>query len=251
MPGSRNSPPAEREVRAGGRKRGKRGARPWGENSRARAKAIVLACLNYGVRKLNLPPHPLRHVRPGTVGRREHYLTPEERKKIKEAVRGSFADYVFALEHTGARPFSEVATITAADVNLEEGTWVLTKWKNARKQKGKKRTIYLVGSMLELTRRLAERHPEGPLFRNKNGKPWMRQALTARFRTLGERLGIPGLSAYMIRHCFISDALARGVPVAVVAELCGTSIETIQKHYNHLNVKHDVLREAMKQAVGG
>jgi integrase len=238
-------------VKAGGRKGGERDAAPWSENTQARARAIVLACLNYGTRKLNLPPHPLAHVRPGTVGSRERYLTAEEREKIRGAVKGCFADYILALEQTGARPFSEVAKVTAADVDLENGTWTLTKWKNARKKKGVKRVIYLTAPVLEMTKQLAQRHLEGPLYRNNNGNPWTRQALTARFRALGERLGIADLTAYCVRHCFISDALARGVPVAVVAELCGTSIQTIQKHYNHLNVKHDVLRDALRQAVGG
>ena len=68
-------------------------------------------------------------------------------------------------------------------------------------------------------------------------------------RTLGETLGIEDLTAYAVRHGFITDALARGVPVAVVAELCGMSIQTIERHYNHINVKHDLLREAMQKAV--
>ena len=107
-------------------------------------------------------------------------LTPEERQKILAAVKGPFADYVRALELTGARPFSEVAKITAADVDLDVGTWTLIKWKNSKKQKGKKRVIYLVAEMFEMTRRLAKRHPEGSLFRNQIGHPWTRQALTAR-----------------------------------------------------------------------
>ncbi len=136
----------------------------WGENTCVRAKAIVLAALNYGVRKLGLPMHPLAHVRPGTVGSREKYLTAEERQKIRAAVNGVFADYVYALEQTGARPFSEVCKVTAADVDLKAGTWTLSKWKNSKKQKGKKRTIYLTEGMLALTERLMEKHPEGALF---------------------------------------------------------------------------------------
>lgn len=240
------------QVKHGGRTEGlTRKARPWAESSRTRAKAIVLAALNYGTRKLGLGPHPLAHVRPGSVGSRERYLTPEEREKIRQAVSGPFAEYIFALEQTGARPFSEVAKVTAANVDLEKGTWTLGRWKNSKKQKGKKRVIYLTEDMLQLTRRLVLKNPdEGPLFRNRIGKPWTRQALTARFRKLGEELGIEGLKAYHLRHCYISDALARGVPVAVVAELCGTSIQTINKHYSHIDKKQDVLREAARKAVG-
>lgn len=222
----------------------------WNENTCVRAKAIVLACLNYGVKKLNLPSHPLRNTRPGTCGSRERYLTAEEREKIRTAVSGPFADFVATLEQTGARPFSELAKITAADVDLHAETATLAKWKNSRKQKGKKRVIFLVGPTLDLIRRLVQNYPEGPLFRNRSGKPWTRQALTARFRALGKSLKIDGLKAYYLRHAYISDALARGVPVAIVAQLCGTSIQTIAKHYDKLNQMHDVLRDAARKAVG-
>ena len=40
-------------------------------------------------------------------------------------VRGVYADVVLSLEQTGARPFSEVCKVTAADVDLEKGTWTL------------------------------------------------------------------------------------------------------------------------------
>jgi integrase len=238
-------------VGAGGKKGGERDAAPWSENTQARAKAVVLACLNYGVNKLNLPPHPLSRVRPGTVTARERYLTAEERQKIRAAVKGVFAEYIMALELTGARPFSEVCKMTAADMDLEKGVCTLAKWKNAKKKKGVKRVIYLTEAVADLLRALAGRHPEGPLFRNGRGKPWSRQNITWRFRALGKRLGIPGLTAYCFRHSYISDALGRGVPVAVLAELCGTSIQTIQKHYTHLDQKHDVMREAARKAVGG
>lgn len=222
----------------------------WNENTRARAKAIVLAVLNFGVKKLGLPSHPLKHVRPGTVGRRERYLTPEERGTIRQTVKGCFAEYVMALEQTGARPFSEICRVTAADVNLQEGTITLAKWKNSKKKKGVKRIIYLTPPMVELVRTLMERHPEGPLFRNNAGTPWIRQSITWRFRNLSEKLQLPDITAYSMRHAYISDALVRGVPVAIVAELCGTSIQTINKHYAHIDKKHDALREAARRAVG-
>jgi hypothetical protein len=71
------------------------------ESTQARAKAIVLAALNYGVKKLNMPPHPLTHVRPGTVDRRDRILTEAERLKVRAAVSGSFGDFIVALELTG------------------------------------------------------------------------------------------------------------------------------------------------------
>jgi integrase len=146
----------------------------WCENTCVRAKAIVLAALNYGLKKLNLPSHPLRHVRPGTCGSRDRYLTAEERQKIRDAVKGPFADYLFALEQTGARPFSEVAKVTAQDADLQGGTWTLAKWKNSRKQKGNKRVIYLTDSMIDLTRRCRVTAKRSAWRRKTAGGCWTR-----------------------------------------------------------------------------
>ncbi len=239
------------EVQAGGRKGGTREAAPWSENTQARAKAIVLAAMNYGVKKLGLPPHPLRHVKPGTVGSRTRYLSPDDRGRIKEALAGTtLLDYVRFLELTGCRPFSEAAKLTAEMVDFEKGTATVKKWKNVRKQKDRKRTIYLVAPALEIVKVLAEWHPDGSLFRNSKGGPWVRQALTARFRSLGEVLGIEGLAAYDFRAAYITEALERGVPVAVVAELTGTSIQTINRHYVRLDKKHESMMGAANLAVG-
>jgi integrase len=238
------------KVNAGGRKGGIRDGTVWSESTQTRARAIVLACLNYGVRKLNMPPHRLQHVKPGSIPNRERYLTEEERKMIRAAVSGVFAEYVLALEQTGARPFSEVCQVTAADVDLGKRTWTLTKWKNSRKQKGKKRVIFLSQPMVELTRKLMARHAVGPLFRCQLGTPWSRQSITARFRKLSEKLGMEEVTAYTFRHTAISDALIRGVPLAVVAELFGTSIQTISRSYAHIDKREDVLLQAMEKAIG-
>jgi integrase len=239
-------------VKAGGRvgqEPRERQAIPWGESTQARARAVVLAAMNYGVKKLNLPFHPLRHVKPGTVSRRERILTAEEKVKIRQAIKGVFGELTLAIEQTGARPMTEVCSVTAADVDLTKGTWTLAKWKNSRKQKGKKRVIFLSETMKELTRKLMVKNPEGPLFRNAVGAPWSRQTVTCRFRKLAKKLGLTQVTAYTFRHTAINDALVRGVPVAMVAELFGTSIQTISKSYAHIDQKHDALREAMKMAM--
>lgn len=80
----RGSPAAGATVRHGGRRREGTPARTrdgaaWSENTQARAKAVVLACLNYGLSDLGMPRHPLAHVRPGPVDRRERTLTAEGR----------------------------------------------------------------------------------------------------------------------------------------------------------------------------
>jgi len=50
--------------------------------------------------------------------------------------------------------------------------------------------------------------------------------------------------AYAIRHQYITDALARGVPVALVAEMTGTSAEMIARVYSHISEKKSLLLDA-------
>jgi hypothetical protein len=57
-----------------------------------------------------------------------------------------------------------VRKATAAHVNLDLGVWVFKEHKTAQRT-GRPRVIYLTPAMVELTRRLMEKHPEGPLFR--------------------------------------------------------------------------------------
>ena len=52
-------------------------------------------------------------------------------------------------QETGCRP-GEVARVTAADVNLELGVWILKRHKTAKKT-GKPRIVYLMPSMIDLT----------------------------------------------------------------------------------------------------
>jgi site-specific recombinase XerD len=71
-------------------------------------------------------------------------------------------------------------------------------------------------------------------------------------KRLKVELGLdPAVVFYSYRHTFLTNALERGVDVATVAELTGTSISMIQKHYGHLASKHDHLRAAAARAMGG
>lgn len=87
-------------------------------------------------------------------------LTREEQAEILAAIRDEpFRQFVRVMFETGARP-GEVARLTAADVNLDLGMWVFAEHKTAKKTK-KTRVIYLSPAMVELTRSLVEKYPEG------------------------------------------------------------------------------------------
>ncbi len=100
--------------------------------------------------------------------------------------------------------------------------------------------------MIALTKQLMERHSEGPLFRNRYGKPWSRNAVRIRFRRLRERFPeLQNVVAYCYRHAFATDGLVRGIPIATVAELLGhASTALVEQVYGHLAQERKYLREA-------
>lgn len=77
----------------------------------------------------------------------------EERQKIFAAIEGQpFRDFLTALQETGARP-GEIRLVTAADVDLRSGVWLLKKHKTSKKTH-RPRVIYLTSIMRELMTRL-------------------------------------------------------------------------------------------------
>jgi integrase len=177
------------------------------------------------------------------------FLTREQRQAIYKAGRGKpFKRFLTALGQTGCRP-GEVAAVTAADVDLDEGVWVLKKHKTGKKT-GKPRVVYLTDAMVELTRELVAANPTGPLFLNQDRKPWTRQAIRCRFRNLRKKFPAFGhFTAYSFRRAYVTDALERGVDVAQVAELVGhTSTEMVMRFYGQLQERKRHMREMANKA---
>jgi len=224
----------------------------WGEATRRCATIAVKRAFNWAEGEGHLSANPLKGLKKGPAKRRERILTPDERKQILNSGGGSaFQELVQALQETGCRP-SEVARVSAENVDLDLGIWVQPEHKT-RKKTGKPRVVYLTPAMVELTKELMERHQEGPLFLNSRGKPWSKNAIRCRFRHLRRKIpGLKGVVSYTYRHSFATDALENGVGVAQVAELLGhTNTDMLMQHYQHLREKREHLRQAAARAVGG
>ena len=121
-----------------------------------------------------MPPHGDLVARPPRSSRRVHGkrgkrpLLPST-KEIAGPEPSPFLRLVRG-DQAGHRPGAGGVPETAAEVHLDAAVWVLPEHKT-KKKIGKPRVVYLTPAMVELTRKLAKRHPEGPLFRNSRGKP--------------------------------------------------------------------------------
>lgn len=218
---------------------------PWGTNMQATFIKCLKACFNWGVKTGRISKHPFAQLK-ATFKRSKRTVVPDATlHKILANADASLSVFVEALRGTGCRP-SEIARVTAADVHGP--TWVLTEHKT--EETGAPRVVWLSQSMQELTKRLVAENPTGPIFRNSRGKPWTKNAIVIRFRTLRKELGLPkGVIAYATgRHSYITTALTNGVPTAVVAHLTGTSEKVIRRHYAHLDAEAEFMLKSAEQA---
>lgn len=228
-------------------------AHPSWKGSRRCAVIALKRAFNWAEAEGLLAANPIKRVKKPPQTFRNRILTPEEKQEILGAIKDRhFREFVFAMQETGARP-SEVRRVTAANVNLELGVWVFFDHKTAQKT-GRPRVIYLTPAMVELSKRLMEEYPDGPLFRGPRSKRGLsRNGVRCRFRNLRLRLPhLKGVIAYAYRHSFATDALANGVGVAQVAELLGhTSTDMVMRHYQHLRERTEHLRQAAVKATEG
>lgn len=241
----------------------------WGESTACSARGTVLAVLNWAVEQGYIDRHPLAKLKRGSHKRRERVFTTEELDRICKFVKPDFSAFLRALELTGARPFAELAFVTATTKGWEEHISVAVgkRWKgplpkpavvdwkektitfdeHKNERKGKTRTIYMTEALVELLKKQAELHPTGLLFRNVKGKLWTSHDATRRLLYATETLGIPRGTIYAVRHKLINDGLAMGMSANVIAELVGNSPVTISRHYDHLSKQKKTMLKAAEQ----
>lgn len=189
---------------------------------------------------------PLAHFKKPGGGRKEQVVTPAEYQALLDRTNDQeFKDLLTVTWETGCRP-QESLRVEARHVDLAASRWFFP----ASESKGKKtpRVVYLTPRALEITQRLMERHPAGPLFRNVDGIPWTTDATNCRFQRIRKQKGVK-YSLYSLRHSFATHALMRGVDSITVATLLGHSDPSmLARHYQHLSQNPAFLQEQLRRA---
>jgi integrase len=113
--------------------------------------------------------------------------------------------------------------------------------------KGKKRSrvIYLPTEAVEIAGKWAARFPDGPMFRNTDGKPWNKNSINCRFKRLKVAMREPKLCATVLRHSFAHHRLASGQDSLLVSKLLGhTSGHMLATRYGHVEQNPDLMLRA-------
>jgi integrase len=216
----------------------------WGRSRRWTAAGQVKAMARWAVKEGRLPAYPLAGLSvPGPLSRGESALvTAEQHAALLGRADADMRDALALLHATGCRP-GELCALTAAHVSPCGAFALLRAHKTAGKT-GRPRVVVLGPAAAVVARRRAGAGA-GPLF-TWRGRPLTPARLSDWVRWHRRRLGLPPVIPYGYRHTLATDALAGGVPEAVVASLLGhAGTAVLHRHYSHLTARLDALQAGL------
>lgn len=163
-------------------------------------------------------------------GRRTLYLDRDQRRQLIANTSAEAGPFVRALCLTPLRP-GAVAALTVADFDKRTSELTICKDKA-----GEGRRIKLPTDAAGLfASQTVDKLPGAPLFMRANGKPWNRDSWKLPIAAAVLAAGLPANgTAYTLRHSTITDLVRGGLPLLTIAQISGTSVEMIERHYGHL-----------------
>ena len=166
----------------------------------------------------------------GADKRRELYLDRDERRKLIDATGDEARPFVKALCLLPLRP-GALAGLTVRDFDKRTRSLTIGKDKN-----GNPRQISLPPVIADFfAEQVKAKLPAAPIFARTGGEAWNKDAWKYPIKDAVKAAGVPGaMSAYTLRHSVITDLIRARLPILTVAQLSGTSVAMIERHYGHL-----------------
>ena len=180
------------------------------------------------------------------AARRDH-ITEDEEAAILRAIgaaevlsgesRDWLRDWLEFGTHTGLRP-GEQRQLRWSAVRLAEGQITVGKGHRVKTRESA-RTVPLRGRALDVLTRLAaarQGETDGPVFTGAGGDPVNVGYLTKQLQRFATEAGVgKNVTAYSLRHAFGTRMALGGTPLYLLAQLMGTSVAMIEKHYGHFD----------------
>ncbi|RTL27185.1 MAG: integrase [Burkholderiales bacterium] len=165
----------------------------------------------------------------GADQRRDIYLDRKQRLKLIEHAASDVAMFLHGMSVLPLRP-GALAALSVGQ--FDERLAVLTVGKD---KTGQDRKIPLPKATVAFLRKLAKgREPDAPLFSRADGKRWDKDAWKKPIKEAVIAAGMPDkTTAYTLRHSAITD-LVPHLDLLTVAQISGTSVAMIERHYGHL-----------------
>lgn len=221
----------------------------WSANYRGDVVRAVERALNWAVEQGLIDRNPIAGIKKPGRKARELVISPKEFEILLSKVKyKALRDLLELAWETGLR-VQELRKLQAKYIDLERRVIVFT-IQDSKGQK-KNRVAYLgTDRGVEILRDWMTRYPDGPVMRNRSGRPWTKDAINSAFVRMKERLGVKyHLGA--LRKSFATEALKNGVDAVTVAHLMGHSDTTmIARFYGHVQQDVEHMTRAAKRARG-
>ena len=219
--------------------------RNWSPSSRNHHHNLISLAYRLGILHGKVKDSPVRGLRRQPENNsRVRFLTPEEERKLREAVRANptWAGHEPELDlalNTGLRRGSMYEDLVWDNVDLEGRTATIPHTKN-----GELVIVPLNDDAIRALRVFRSRSDgTGPVVRNTRGQPllwpktWFAPAVRA--------AGIKNFRWHDLRHSYASRLRQTGTPLGNIAELLGHKGLAMSKRYAHLSISN--LHEAVSR----
>lgn len=202
----------------------------------------IVRVMNWAAGAGLIAHNPLKSMKKPRPTTRDVDLTPEQYEVLLAAIEGdTLRDIVEVMWNTGCRP-QEARVVEAK--NVGDRCW---SWPKSAPGKFSGRTVLLNERAWEITQRLQAQYPTGPLFRNRLGNGWTKDAFAKRLRQLSAEVGVR-VVPYSLRVGFATNSVVRGTDVLSLATLMGhTDLRMLNKVYAKVHKRSDHLRNILDQ----
>lgn len=165
--------------------------------------------------------------------RRNLYLDREQRRLLIDALPSDAATFVRGLSLLPLRP-GALAALTVGDFDGRRSELVIS-----RDKAGEGRRILLPSATVALMKEQSKsKLPSARLFTRADGAAWSKDAWKGPIKDAVRAAGLPeSATAYTMRHSTITDLVQGGLDLLTIAQVSGTSVAMIEKHYGHLQRK--------------
>jgi site-specific recombinase XerD len=167
-------------------------------------------------------------------GRRETYLEREQRRALMAQAPVELAAFIRGLSLLPVRP-GALACLTVASFDKRLGVLLV-----GRDKSGRDRKIKLPRETADFfAEQCRGKTPAAPLLARADGKPWNKDSWKKPLKAAAMTAGLgAAVTAYTLRHSVITDLVTGGLDLLTVAQLSGTSVLMIEKHYGHHRAEH-------------
>ena len=166
--------------------------------------------------------------------KRDLYIDRTQRQQLAEKAPIDLKRFIQGLSFLPLRP-GALAQLKVE--NFDKKLNILTIGKD---KSGQDRKIALPEATSVFISKLCEyKLPKTNIFLRSDGSIWNKDSWKYPFKKAAFEAELPeGTTLYTIRHSLITDLIHGGLDILTVAQISGTSVRMIEKHYGHLTLSH-------------